>query len=267
MGRPALPEVRALKVSGERIVTRQGGFNPTWQRHTANYLFAVEFLAGSPGHRVLDLGCGTGHAAHLLGDRWSVGLDFNHASLVEQERPTVRADLRRVPFRDGAYDAVLCLHAIEHVPDPDRVASECARLVAPGGRAVIATPNRLTFGRPDEIIDPYHDIEFDPDQLRAVCRPYFTSVEVFGLFGSPRYMEFFQRERRKLDTLLRLDFLRLRRIVPRKLRRRLYDVALTRGRRSEDALASSIELEDFSVKDTDLETALDLFAVCTAPAG
>lgn len=252
-----------MRVSGERIVTRQGGFNPTWQRHSANYLFAVDFLTGSPHGSVLDLGCGTGHAAHLFGDRWAVGLDFNHDALAHQDRPTVRADLRRVPLSDGAFDAVVCLHAIEHVPDPERVASECARLTAPGGRAVIATPNRLTFVRPDEIIDPYHEIEFDAGQLRAVCAPWFATVEMYGVFGSERYMEFFRRERRKLDLLLQLDFLRLRRLVPRKLRQQLYDTALTRGRRSEDALASSIGLEDFSVGDTGLEACLDLFAVCT----
>ena len=35
----------------------------------------------------------------------------------------------------------------------------------PGGAAVVVTPNRLTFARPDEIIDPYHYVEFDPGQL------------------------------------------------------------------------------------------------------
>jgi len=260
-----------VSITGERIVTQEGAFNPTWQRHTANYLFAARFLPEPDpvpgGGTVLDLGCGTGHAMHLLGDRRSVGLDFDHASLLGQPRPTVRGDLRRLPFGDGTLEAIVCMHAIEHVPDPERVVAECARAVRPGGRVMFATPNRLTFGRPDEIIDPYHDIEYDPEQLRALCATAFAVVDVYGLFGSPRYMEFFRRERKLLDTLLTLDFLRLRRFVPRRTKQRLYDWGLTKVRRRRvDPLAPLIDLDDFSLESTNLDEALDLLTVCVNPA-
>jgi SAM-dependent methyltransferase len=257
-----------MTVTGERIVTREGGFNPTWQRHTANYLFAARFLPvpAGPAGTVLDLGCGTGHASHLLGDRRTVGVDFDQEALAGQSRPGVKADLRRLPFGDATLEAIVCLHAIEHVPDPERVVAECARSVQPGGRVLFATPNRLTFGRPDEIIDPYHDIEYDPEQLRALCAKGFGEVEVYGLFGSPRYMEFFQRERRRLDALLRLDPLRLRRFIPRRIKQRLYDWGLTRARRRVDPIAPLIELDDFSLEDTNLNESLDLLAVCTRTA-
>ena len=160
----------------------------------------------------------------------------------------------------------MCLHAVEHVPGPERVVAECARLVRPGGTAVLSTPNRLTFLRADEIIDPYHEIEFDPDQLRALCEPHFAAVEIHGLFGSARYMEFFRRERAKLDARLRLDPLRLRRFVPRRLKRALYDWSLTRERAgAADPLAAGIGPEDFSLRETNLDEALDLFAVCRRP--
>ena len=114
------------------------------------------------------------------------------------------------------------------------------------------------------MIDPYHEIELDPDQLRALCAPHFAAVEIHGLFGSARYMEFFRRERAKLDARLRLDPLRLRRFVPRRLKRILYDWSLTRERaRAADPLAADIGPEDFSLRETDLDQALDLFAVCT----
>ena len=54
---------------------------------------------------------------------------------------------------------------------------------------MFVTPNRLTFGPPDEIIDPYHFVEFASDELEALCRARFEEVEMHGLFGSPRYME------------------------------------------------------------------------------
>lgn len=248
------------RVTGERIVTHEGGFNPTWQRHTANYQFAAGFLG--PGS-VLDLGCGTGHAAQFLVDHDTVGLDLDAGALAGQSRPTVRADLRQAPFGAGSFDSVVCLHAVEHVPDPQRVAAECARVVQSGGTVVLSTPNRLTFIRPDEIIDPYHEIEFDPDQLHALCVRHFASVEIHGLFGSERYMEFFRWERAKLDARLRLDPLRLRRFVPRRTKQRLYDWTLTRERAgSAHPLAASIGPEDFFLRRSDLHQSLDLFAVC-----
>lgn len=250
-----------MTVTGERIVTNEGGFNPTWQRHTANYKFAATFLPAGRV-RVADLGCGTGHAAHYLGDRWSVGIDLDADALRSQPRPGVRADFGRLPFADTSLDAIVCLHAIEHVPYPQRVLAECARVVVKGGPVLMATPNRLTFGRPDEIIDPYHEIEFDPTQLRDLCAPHFATVTVYGLFGSERYMEFHARERKRLNLLLGLDPLRLRRLVPRRTKQQLYDWGLTRARSRPDPMAAAIELDDFFLSTDNLDAALDLIAVC-----
>ena len=248
-----------MTVTGERIITNAGGFNPTWQRHTANYKFAATFLPARG--KVADLGCGTGHAAHYLGDRWSVGVDLDQAALAQQSRPGVRADFGRLPFADAAFDAIVCLHAIEHVPYPERVIAECARIVAPGAPVIMATPNRLTFGRPDEIIDPYHDIEYDPEQLRALLATKFSQVNVYGITGSERYMAFYARERKRLNLLLAMDPLKLRRFVPRRAKQVLYDWGLTKALSRPDPLASSIELDDFGLSGENLPESLDLIAV------
>jgi len=127
---------------------------------------------------------------------------------------------------------------------------------------VLVTPNRLTFARPDEIVDPYHYVEYDAAQLRMLCSGFFSSVDLFGLFGSERYLELVARERERLDALLRRDPLRVRRAVPRRARQWLYDLALTRARGSEDPRAAAIAREDFMVEEDGLETCLDLIAVC-----
>ena len=138
--------------------------------------------------------------------------------------------MRALPFADREFSSVLSVQSLEHVPDPERVVAEAARVVAADGVAVFVTPNRLTLGRPDEIIDPYHHIEFDADELAALCARSFGSVEILGLFGSERYMELFDEERRKLDRLLAKDPLRLRRLVPRRAKQALYDGLLRRNR-------------------------------------
>ena len=251
-----------MRITGERVMTPEGGFNPTWQRHVAAYAIAEPELG--PG-RVLDLGCGVGHSFHLLAPRKTVGVDLDAAALAGQDRETVVADMRALPFAAGSFASVLSVHSLEHVPDPDRVLDEVARVLEPDGVAVFVTPNRLTFGRPDEIIDPYHFVEFDADQLKALCARRFARVSVRGVFGSERYMALFDAERRTLDRLLRMDPLRARRAVPNAARRRLYDLTLRRFRHADDPRASAITAEDFHGGDDDLDAALDLVAVCSSP--
>ena len=253
------PRARPAKITGERASSPDGGFNPAWQRHAAEYALMAPALG--PG-RVLDLGCGVGHSYAALAPRETVGVDIDAGALAGQERETVVADMRELPFRAASFGSVLALHSVEHVPDPERVVAEAARVLEPGGVAVFVTPNRLTFGRPDEIIDPFHHVELDPGELRRLCAGSFAHVELRGVFASERYMVLFREERAKLDRLLRLDPLRLRRLVPRRVRQLLYDALLRHHRRDDDPRAAAIAPYDFFLSDRDLEEALDLCAIC-----
>jgi hypothetical protein len=152
---------------------------------------------------------------------------------VEQRRP-----LAAVAARSGKEDVLRFRLPAELAPDPRPV------------------------GRPDEIIDPYHYVEFDASELRELCRRFFPDVRVLGLFGSELYDELVAEERRALDRLLRLDPLRLRRLVPRRLRQRLYDRKLTRERRRTDPRAAAIEVGDFRLSEERLDEAVDLVAIC-----
>ena len=248
-----------MRISGERVSTSSGGFNPTWQRHVAAYAAAARLL---PPGRVLDLGCGVGHSFELLAPRETVGVDLSEDALRGQERATIVADMRALPLPSGSFDGVLSVQSLEHVPDPERVVAEARRVLAPAGTAVFVTPNRLTFGPPDEIVDPYHHVEFDAGALRALCLEVFGDVDVRGLFGSERYLAIVARERRRLDALLRRDRLRLRRLVPRRARQAAYDAMLRRARRAAGADELSIDVDDFELRPGPLAEALDLVAVC-----
>lgn len=241
------------------MTTAQGGFNPSFQRHRAEYRLAAGQLG--PG-RVLDLGCGIGHSYEELAPRETVGVDVAAEALAGQNRETHVADMRSVPFRDSSFPSVISIHSLEHVPDPERVLAEVYRVLERGGRAIFATPNRLTFGRPDEIIDPYHFIEYDGAELAALCGRWFGRVEVLGLQASARYMAIHDDERRELDRLLARDPLRLRRLVPRPLRQRLYDRRLSGDRVRPRDGALEIGPEDFWLSSEGLEQAIDLMAIC-----
>lgn len=250
-------------ITGERVSVPAGGFNPTFQRHVAAYRLCAGLL---PDGLVLDLGCGTGHSYRELAPRVSVGVDVEPSVLIGQQRETRVADMRSLPFGDDHFASVLSVQSLEHVPDPESVLAEVVRVLRPAGRAVFVTPNRLTFGRPDEVIDPYHFVEYDASELRKLCASVFARVEVLGLHGSDRYLSLVEAERRELARLLALDPLRLRRLLPRRLRQRMYDRRLRRDRVTPRPGALEIEPDDFRLSGEEIDTALDLVAVCDLPA-
>ena len=259
----ALEEVHVVSlVTGERVVTAEGGFNPTYQRHVAAYRLCALVL---PEGRVLDLGCGIGHSFHALAPRESVGVDRSAQALAGQQRETLVADMRPLPLPESSFASMLSLQSIEHVPDPEHVLA-IVRVLEPGGTAVLVMPYRLEFARQDEIIDPYHYVEFDPDELRTLCARFFADVYLLGLFGSARWRELVDEKDRRLHRLLRMNPLGLRRLVPRRGRQLVYDWLLTRHPRTRpDPRAGGIGSEDFELRADDVERAFDLIAVCRQP--
>ena len=158
----SVAEVHALtaargagRITGERVMTPEGGFNPTWQRHVAAYRVCALLL---PPGRLLDLGCGVGHSYELLAPRETVGVDLDPEALAGQDRETRVADMRALPFADGAFASVLSVQSIEHVPDPGRALAEVVRVLEPGGTAA-SSPRTLTFARADEIVDPSTNVQ------------------------------------------------------------------------------------------------------------
>ena len=85
---------------------------------------------------VVELGSGRCHFAG-----WHPGLlltDYSFRALARFGRgPRVQLDAERLPFRDGALDAVFSIATLEHVPRPERVLAEIDRCLAPGGRALL----------------------------------------------------------------------------------------------------------------------------------
>jgi SAM-dependent methyltransferase len=254
----SLAAVRARLVTGERVTQSEHGFNPNYQRHVACYRHAAAHL---PPGRVLDLGAGIGHSFDELAPRETVGLDTDADALAGQSRETVVADMRAIPFPDGAFASVLGVHSIEHVPDAERVLAEVVRVLAEDGVCMLFTPNRLTFARPNEIIDPYHFREYDAEELRALCAPWFEEVTVLGLFASGVFNELKAEQSARLNRILARDPLRLRRWLPLSIKRLAYDYLHTRARRNTDPRAAAVNADDFELRDTRLADAIDVVAI------
>ncbi|MGH8825679.1 MAG: class I SAM-dependent methyltransferase, partial [Jiangellaceae bacterium] len=69
-----------------------------------------------------------------------------------------------LPFAAGSFDVMLSLQTIEHLRDQRAFLDECARVLRPGGRLALTTPNRLTFPPGN----PFHAHELDATDLKTL---------------------------------------------------------------------------------------------------
>jgi SAM-dependent methyltransferase len=89
---------------------------------------------------VLDIGCGRGYIGEIVRAR---GGRYTGLDLVPSRGGFALSigDAAALPYRDAAFDAVFCIDAFEHIPDPVRAAHEMRRVLRPGGFVFLSTPN------------------------------------------------------------------------------------------------------------------------------
>jgi SAM-dependent methyltransferase len=136
-----------------------------------------EMIAPELRGPVLDVGCGEGRLASLLGGavRW-VGVDSSPAQIAANPyRPVVRADMRALPFRDGAFAEVAHLWCLYHLDDPAVAIAEAARVLQPGGRYVACTAAR--DNDPEIMIEGYPPSTFDAEEAAGIVASAFDEVE------------------------------------------------------------------------------------------
>ena len=96
------------------------------------------------GDHVLELGCGNGKTAEALLEMGAVvtSLDFSQAAVEScisrygGKASFVQGDVRRLPFPDSSFDAVVAVHVLEHLAEEEFLGavSEAFRVLRPGGR-------------------------------------------------------------------------------------------------------------------------------------
>lgn len=109
-----------------------------WQRR--RYRIITAATRGSES--VLDVGCGSSRI--LSSDEPMVGLDIQLHKLRYARRygkPLVHGSIFSLPFQDESFDCVVCSEVIEHVPAEEQVFDELSRVLKPGGRLVLGTPD------------------------------------------------------------------------------------------------------------------------------
>jgi 2-polyprenyl-3-methyl-5-hydroxy-6-metoxy-1,4-benzoquinol methylase len=178
--------------------------NSPWYRLVKTYLRPQDLN----GRRILEIGCGRGDftcwLARESGNNAEVyGADFSttavHKAHAFAKSRQLRArwlvtDIQCIAALPESFDVIFCCETLEHVPDPRKALAELVRVLRPGGRLFVSTPNyaglmglyrgylRL-MGRPyTEVGQPINNFTTLPRTLRWIRAAglHITGVDAIG---------------------------------------------------------------------------------------
>jgi 2-polyprenyl-3-methyl-5-hydroxy-6-metoxy-1,4-benzoquinol methylase len=166
-----------LAWTGERLVTTCD--RPLVFEHVHRYAIAC---ALAEGKRVLDIACGEGYGANLLGRIATkvVGVDLDPTT-IEHARRKYRdrnleflvGDCLEIPCADASFDLVASFETIEHIADHERFLSEIKRVLAPGGIVLISSPDKAAYRAVSAGGNPFHQAELTHGEFLRLLEANF----------------------------------------------------------------------------------------------
>ena len=235
------------KVATAERVSREASDNFVFQRSVLAYHYAAEIISGD----VLEIGTGTGYGVEILAPKCKrfITVDkFLDPSVpqvenVEQHQMVVPP----IGFESGSFDFVVSFQVIEHIKDDTQFVREVARVLRPGGKFIVSTPNApMSLTR-----NPWHIREYTAEELQNLLSISFSTITPAGVVGNQKIMEYYEKNRQGVERITRFDILDLQHRLPRKLLQVPYDILNRLNRRSlhkkNTELTTSIEMTDYSV--------------------
>jgi 2-polyprenyl-3-methyl-5-hydroxy-6-metoxy-1,4-benzoquinol methylase len=256
----AMAKVFTTEITSEKITSD----NPIHQRLFKAYVVAKPYVSGD----VLEVGCGEGRGISLLSKhaRSFTAIDKLKPVLDELQKqyPSARFLAMNIPpfggLMDNAYDFVASFQVIEHIQDDHTFLKEIHRVLKPGGTALLTTPNRkMSLTR-----NPWHVREYLPHELKTLAEKIFNKVEMKGITGNEKVMNYYLQNKKSVERITRWDILNLQHRLPASVLRIPYEI-LNRWNRnklqtSDNKLVTDISHEDYKVVD-DATDALDLLLI------
>ncbi len=171
----------------------------------------------------------------------------------------------RLPYADDTFDVVYSFQVIEHVPKDDEFLKEAKRVLRPNGVLIITTPNRLYRLKDGEKPrNRFHLREYSPSQLKDVVLKVFPKTTLQGVKGVGEVHQY-ELDRVKAG-LGKYDPLRIRDHLPESIkapaRKIIRGILGKKTKALPDDFKTKYTLNDYFVEATDINSTLDLLAVC-----
>ena len=235
------------KLATAERVSLEKSDNFVFQRSLLAYHHAAGLVEGD----ILEIGTGTGYGVEI------VAPNATRYITVDKQLPDSPLQLENVEyyymevppigFENSSFDSVVSFQVIEHIEKDIEFVREVSRVLRPGGKFVVSTPNApMSLTR-----NPWHVREYNADELRNLLECHFSKVEAYGVVGNENVMEYYRKNRQSVRKITRFDILDLQHRLPRKLLQIPYDILNRINRRSlhkkNMSLTESITMADYSI--------------------
>lgn len=238
--------------------------NPIHQRLLKPYFLVIPEIKGD----LLEVGCGEGRGIELLAPLSTSYLALDKITeIIEklaQKHTNVTFKQATVPpfsgLKDNSFDVVVTFQVIEHIRDDKFYLEEIYRVLKPGGKVFLTTPNiKKTLTR-----NPWHIREYTAAELTNLVKSIFPKVIMKGITGNEKVMEYYYQNKKSVEKITRFDIFNLQYRLPSSVLKVPYDFLNRLNRNSlknkNNNLVNDISYEDYLLSENPDES-LDLFCI------
>ena len=240
-------------------------------------IFLYEWCMGqASGDSVcLDVGCGEGYGASALARQ------VKRLTAIDVDRKTIAAarekyraknlnfmvyDGRQLPFAENSFDIVTAFHVLEHVKDDFYFVDEAKRVLKPGGKLILATPNKeMRLSGTMAPWNIHHFREYNDFDLKMILACPFGGADIFGVGACPEVITIEKARIRQAVKIAAWDRFELRRKLPRWFAGgmvKMVHAGKSLLRRPQSYKVAEPDKAIYFMGEYSKENSLDLVAVC-----
>ncbi|MEP7265595.1 MAG: methyltransferase domain-containing protein, partial [Bacteroidota bacterium] len=189
----------------------------TYERCQFAYEYALPLIKGKS---VLDVGCGLAYGTALMAESATtiMGVDYDQSVVDDNTKRYAhiknlsfqRVTVPPLPFADESFDVITSFQFIEHIHPRKEFIKECIRVLKPGGKLYVTTPNtKRSLAR-----NPFHIHEYTFDEMRKEVGSLTKNFELNGLTGNEKVIQYYEENGKLVRKILKWDVLGLHKRLP-----------------------------------------------------
>jgi len=253
-----------MSETAERVDYESSADNYVFYRQFRAYELVAPLIRG----KVLEVGSGNGYGLRLLSrhcdyytaiDKYDTNINTSLTANVSFQRMTIPP----LELESDYFDYVVCFQVIEHIQEDSALIAEIKRVLKPGGKLYMTTPNiKTTLTR-----NPWHIREYTIDEFNKLLSSSFEKVEVKGVYGDTLVMDYYNQHKASIQKLMKFDILNLQHRLPGWMLRTPYDILdklfRNKSRSNSPSIVDNIKSENFYLENAE-DSCLDLFGIAQA---